>query len=296
MQAHRRIDTATSRTAQWTCVSRALSSLETDPFFKSNDRIAVQLLPQPLRLLLQVPGVRTVFKRLVAPKGIYEYVIARTKYIDAVFEEALNRHFDQILILGAGFDTRALRFEDMARATKIYEVDVPLTQTAKIGQYEKRGLKVPPNLVFVALDVDRQSLGSALQEAGFEKNRRTLTVLEGLTMYLRPTAADELLTTITRLTGKGSEVVFDYVHQAVFTDPDRFHGGKQIFDTVGKAGETWRFGLAPQTVASFLATHGLALSEHLDAGQLDQLYFQAPDGRILARVNGTHCLARAVCL
>ena len=81
-----------------------------------------------------IPFFRNFFFRLLAPMGVYEYVIAGTKYIDAVFEKALADRFDQILLFGAGYDTRALRFQDKAQHTHIFKLDAPHTQQAKIKQ------------------------------------------------------------------------------------------------------------------------------------------------------------------
>lgn len=81
---------------------------------------------------MHIPLFRTFYCRILAPAGIYEYVIARTKYIDAVFKRALSEQFDQILLFGAGFDTRALRFQAAAQHTRIFELDASPTQQAKI--------------------------------------------------------------------------------------------------------------------------------------------------------------------
>jgi len=131
----------------------------------SDDNIAPLLLPSGLRPFLHISLVRRLFTKVAAPKGIYEYVIVRTKYIDAVFKQALVEQFDQILIFGAGFDTRALRFQDAMGNTNVFELDVPLTQQAKIGQYEKRHLAIPENLTFIAIDFDKESLSTKLNEA-----------------------------------------------------------------------------------------------------------------------------------
>ncbi|MGD9001522.1 MAG: class I SAM-dependent methyltransferase, partial [Anaerolineae bacterium] len=191
MSERRRIDTATSRTAAWTCVSRAASSLESRDHYRSDDHIALHLVPAPLRLLLHVPLFRRFYGQVLAPKGIYEYTIARTKYIDAVFKETLAEGFDQILIFGAGFDTRALRFSAHAARTRMFELDVPITQQAKLGQYARRGLNTPANVAFISIDFDRESLSERLAEAGFTRGARSLFVLEGLLMYLLPESVDE---------------------------------------------------------------------------------------------------------
>jgi O-methyltransferase involved in polyketide biosynthesis len=98
----RRIDTATYRTAEMTCVSRASSALEKNPWYRSDDDLAPMLLPSALKLLLRFAVFRRFFSRVTAPAGTYEYVIARTRYINTAFRRALADGFGQILIFGAG--------------------------------------------------------------------------------------------------------------------------------------------------------------------------------------------------
>jgi methyltransferase (TIGR00027 family) len=177
------------------------------------------------------------FRRIFAPAGIYEYVIARTKYIDAVFKQALAEPFDQVLLFGAGFDTRALRFQAEAQQTRIFELDAPLTQQAKLRQYQKRGLDIPSNVVFIAIDFDRESLPDKLDAAGFHKGRKCLFVLEGLLMYLEPESVRATFQTIQAYAGIGSWVVFDYVQASVLRHENTLYGEAGVTQTVSKAGE-----------------------------------------------------------
>ena len=140
----KRIEATTSRTAEWTCMSRAASSLEEESHYRSEDDIAALLVPSFVRVLLHLPPIKVLYRRTVASKGMYEYVIARTKYIDAAFKQALADRFDQIVLFGAGFDTRALRFRSALREIKVYELDAPLTQSAKINRFRRCVLTVPP--------------------------------------------------------------------------------------------------------------------------------------------------------
>jgi methyltransferase (TIGR00027 family) len=290
----KRIETTTSRTAEWTCLSRAISSLEKNDCYRSGDTIAVQLLPNRIKALIQIPWARALFSKIIPAKGMYEYVIARTKYIDAAFKEALANHFDQILIFGAGFDTRALRFQEMTGDTKIFELDVPTTQEAKLGQYRKRGLNVPPNLVFIPIDFDKESLPVKLEQAGFGKQQRSLFILEGLTMYLQPESVHETFQTIRDFAGAGSEVVFDYVYASVLRGEGQYEDERKIVESVAKEGEGWQFGIEKGQIEQFLSPHALRLCDQSDAPQLEQMYFKDANGRIVGRVNGTHCLLRAV--
>jgi len=288
----RRIESDISQTAQMTCLSRAVSFFETNSWYKSDDYISVRLLPNHIRCLIRFSSFRHLIGKKMAPKGMYEYVIARTKYIDIVFWQALSRQFDQILILGAGFDTRALRFHHEAGATRIFELDAPITQNAKIRQYRKRALTIPPNLTFISIDFDKESFSTKLKEVGFAGDVRSLFILEGLLMCLQPESVDTLFRTIHEFSGAGSEVVFDSVYASVLRHENLFFGEEDIIKTVSKAGEKWQFGIERDRIDDFLKTRGFALSEHLDADALEQRYFRDINGNIVGKINGTHFLAR----
>lgn len=289
----RRIEQTTSRTAEVTCVSRPASYLETDPCYHSGDHLALKLLPRAVGVLIRIPPVRRLFLSRFAPPGIYEYVIARTKYIDAEFQKAQDEHFDQILLFGAGFDTRALRFYERADKTRIFELDVPKTQQAKIGQYARRGLKVPPNLTFIAIDFQKEPLSRKLDDAGFLKNKQSLFILEGVLMYLTAEAVAQTLQVIRDYAGAGSRLVFDYVRESVIRGEEKLYGEKEIARSVGNWGEKWLFGLDPAHVGSFLSAYGFQIADAQDAARLEAKYFQNESGWLVGRINQTHCLVTA---
>jgi methyltransferase (TIGR00027 family) len=290
---NRRIDSITSRTAEMTCMCRAASALESDPFYRSNDHIAPRLLPAWLSLLFRSSFGRHLLIKVFSPRGIYEYVIARTRYMDAAFERTLQEHFDQILIFGAGFDTRALRFQYAILNTRVFELDAPLTQQAKIGQYCKRGLALPSNLTFIAIDFDKDSPATRLTEAGCQRQQRSLFLFEGVLMYLQPVSVDATLRVITDFAGKGSRLVFDYVRASVLRGEGDLYGQQGILQTTWRAGEQWYFGMEPEQLQSFLAGYGMQLVDNMDSQELKSMYFTDQDGRLVGRINATHCLATA---
>jgi len=289
----RRIETRTSCTAEMTCLSRAASYLESEPHYHSQDHLSVRLLPGFFNAIFHIPPVRRFFVHRLAPNGIYEYVIARTKYIDAAFERALEEGFEQILIFGAGFDTRALRFQSRSAATRVFELDAPTTQQAKIGQYRRRSLSVPSNLVFIAIDFDKEALPEKLDAAGFLKGCKSLFILEGVLMYLAPESVRATLGTIQAYAGDGSLLVFDYVRASVLRGEGGLYGEAEITQTVSKAGERWRFGLDPDEAASFVANYGFPICDHKDAQALEAAYFQDAEGRQVGQINATHCILTA---
>jgi methyltransferase (TIGR00027 family) len=288
----KRIDTTTSRTAEMTCLSRAASSFETEWHYHCDDSIAAKMIPAGLVPFLHTRIGRAIFRRC-AKTGMYEYVIARTKYIDAAFEQAMEDGFDEIVILGAGFDSRALRFNTTLQRTHVYELDVPITQAAKINRYRRRGLTIPSNLTFVAIDFDKESIAAKLAASGFQGGERTLFILEGVLMYLLPASVETTFQTLETLAGRGSRVVFDYVRASVLRGENTLYGEEGASQSVSRVQEKWVFGIEPVEVSGFVAKHGFAVSDHADASELERRYFTGENGAALARVNGTHGIVTA---
>ena len=103
----RQLETKSSRTAAYTCFSRACATREKDSHFRCPDTLAEIILPPVPRFMLDYAPLRKFLMRKMFPPGIYEYVCVRTKVMDAVFFDELEARFSQIVLLGDGFDTRA---------------------------------------------------------------------------------------------------------------------------------------------------------------------------------------------
>jgi methyltransferase (TIGR00027 family) len=271
MTPGRTIEHKASNTAAYTCFSRACANLEQDLRFRGPDDMAWVMLPVLAKCIASVPILRRFFMRQVAPPGIHEYVLARTKLLDEIFVQALENDFPQIVLLGAGFDTRALRFASQSRRTKVFELDVATTQRPKIDILNRKGVTLPEELVFVPIDFNRESLSEVLTVAGYEERQRSLFIWEGVTMYLTPEAVDGTLVFIRDSAVAGSRVVFDYIYASVLRREKRYYGEAEIYETVSRAGEGWTFGLEEGQVEGFLAE----------------------DGARFGRINGTHCIVVA---
>jgi methyltransferase (TIGR00027 family) len=175
----------------------------------------------------------------------------------------------------------------------VFELDVPVTQQAKIGQYQKRHLAIPPSLTFIAIDFEQESLPVKLDEAGLYKHRRSLFILEGVVMYLQPESVDATFQAIRDYAGKGSWVVFDYIYASVLRKEGIYYGETEISQMVSGAGEQWHFGIEKGQIEQFLARYAMQLIDHKDAKDLENTYFTRSNGKVIGRVNGTHCLATA---
>jgi len=213
--------------------------------------------------------------------------------VDTAFSEALRARFAQIVLLGAGFDTRALRFAESNHGTKVFELDAPTTQGPKLEIYRKKKLRIPAELVFAPIDFDRENILDVLTSSGFEEGEKTLFLWEGVSMYLSAKAVDGTLAFINRHTACGSQIVFDYIYASVLRRENRYYGEQDIFMTVAKTGEGWTFGLEEGEVQSFLMARGFEMLAHYTAGELEKRYLTAEDGTLHGRINGTHCIVVA---
>lgn len=287
----KRIENKSSRTAAYTCTCRAASYLETNSFYKSDDYIAVRLLPLFVKYLIKFKILN--LKGKISPKGIYPYVIARTKYIDSVFKQAIEKGFEQIVIFGAGFDSRAIRLLDLNTEIKVFEIDTSFTLDAKSKQLYKRKIVKPENNIYIRIDFNKEGLFPKLLDNNFNINKKTLTILEGITMYLSQNAVEETFKLIFNYSATDSLIVFDYVYASVLRKEGRYYGESAIYSRVKKDCEEWTFGIDEGEIENYLKKYNFTLIEHLDSSIIENKYFKTESGEILVKVNGTHCIVLA---
>ena len=248
----RRIETTTSRTAKMTTVSRAASYFEKNKQYKSDDFIATKFMPKLMIPFLRMRFTRNIFTKKIAPKGIYEYVISRTKYIDEIFAKAVKEGFNQILIFGAGFDSRGIWLLPEESNTLVFELESPHTQTAKIKHLKSRKIETPNNLHYISIDFNKESINEKLDQVGFQKNKKALFILEGLIMYLDEPAVESTFKLIKDYSGKDSLIVFDTIYASVLREEHLYYGEEEIYTTVKNADEKWTFGIEVNEIKSIL--------------------------------------------
>jgi methyltransferase (TIGR00027 family) len=132
----------------------------------------------------------------------------RTAFIDTEVAGAIGRDVRQIVLLGAGYDGRALRF---AGATRWFEVDYPSTQDDKRRRLDALGvLPAPEQVAFIGLDLMTDDLGAALDAAGHDAGSPSLFVCEGLFAYLTLEAVASVCETLRARAPEGSVLVSTY--------------------------------------------------------------------------------------
>jgi hypothetical protein len=129
--------------------------------------------------------------------------------------ECIAAGLNQLVIIGAGFDTRAYRFEEVKENLKVFEVDHPVTQQVKVEKIKEIFGELPDHVIYVPVVFGADRLDRKLLENGYEPKLKTLFIVEGLLMYVPPPAVDGLLSLIVNASGPGSSFVADYFSAAV---------------------------------------------------------------------------------
>jgi methyltransferase (TIGR00027 family) len=251
-----------SRTAEYIAFFRALESARPDTearaFFDSYAHMFLHGWKRLGAAMAHVASTRHLMYNLtdrIVP-GARAAGIARTMYIDNQLKKLLPT-MSEFVILGAGFDTRAMRLPE-AKRLPCYELDFPATQQRKrsILASVLAKLSMPPH--FVPIDFNKQSMTEALAGAGFNMSLPSCFLWEGVTNYLNPAAVDATLREIAKFV-PGSMLIFTYVDSKVFEQPECYFNAVNLLEKVRKMGEPWTFGLAPAEAGSYLAERGLTL-------------------------------------
>jgi methyltransferase (TIGR00027 family) len=177
--------------------------------------------------------------------------------------------------------------------TIVFELDSRFTQQAKLDLYRKNHIPVSANARFVSIDFNEESLDQKLAEIGAKKSQRTLFILEGLVMYLEPSAARTLFKTISEHMGQNSLIVFDYVYADVLRKEKGHYGETEVVKSVSGVHEHWRFGIEKDTIKEFLSENGLVLRDQMNGQNIEETYFKDDRGNVIAHVNDTQCFVLA---
>ncbi|MGH9645473.1 MAG: SAM-dependent methyltransferase [Bryobacteraceae bacterium] len=285
----------------WAAASRAIGAREPDPAVRNPDWLAERLLGPEERALLGDHPLAAAFDqpyeeacRELEVVGAVRTLIPRTRFIDERLQAAIADGATQVVILGAGFDSRAYRFAELLKGARVFEVDRPGTQQLKIRRVHE-GVGAPPsNLTYVSIDFRHETPGDVLARSGYKTEERTFFIWEGVTMYLPAAAVHETLRWIGSDSAPGSAVVFDYTYQAaidMFANLDMEkvpEAARQALLRFKRlmADEPWIFGLPEDAEKEFLEQFGLTLRFHLGMNSAEAVvkYLTRADGSILGSV------------
>lgn len=277
------MDTRPSLTAEVVCFMRAVDQLKPPADRVIDDPYARHFLSAPWRALLTAPPVawRTM-------PELTTYIRARHRYMDDQVRAALSElnpggPVEQLVILGAGYDTRGHRLADVLGPRRVFEVDFPTTAARKqaiLGNIS--GQPLNPAVTYVTIDFQTQSITDVLLAAGFDPSKPTFFTWEGVSMYLSRAAVHGTLGALRKLAAPGSGLTMDYFRYldapSLGASARRLSAGLLAFIS-----EPVTFPMDPEDVPDFMARDGWRVTDTADAADLQCRYIR--DGRTVYPAN-----------
>ncbi len=269
---------AAEQTALGPMVIVAAEQHEPSPLIR--DPWAQRLLPLSGRIAAGITRWSPARRAMIAATekkfpGGWSSILCRKRYIDDQLVNAVAKGIDVVVILGAGYDTRAYRLPELA-GIAVCEVDLPTNIARKAAALRRCFGRVPPAVTLLPVDFETDDLGDRLDHAGYGPGVRTFFVWEAVTQYLTEAAVRKTLHHLADV-AHGSCLAFTYVRKD-FLDGSSPYGAQGTYqDFVVKQG-LWRFGLLPEQVAGFLAEYGWHEREQAGPDEYNARYLQ-PAGR-----------------
>jgi methyltransferase (TIGR00027 family) len=238
-----------------------------------NDPVVKDLVAAPLRVLMQFGPMRnfTVKQTDAVAAGLYGAQVCRTRYIDDAVKDTLSKGIAQLVILGAGLDTRAYRLPGIKRV-KVFEVDLPLVQNDKKQKLQKHLGRLPDNVTFIPINFDTQTLDAAFAGTTYDPSKPAVFIWEGVTQYITEAAVRQTLAFVGK-SASGSLVLFTYVLKSIIERRSTIPGADKMMDTVAKR-SPWIFGLEPAAIPAYLQPFHLNVISDVGNADYQAKYLQ----------------------
>jgi methyltransferase (TIGR00027 family) len=266
-------------TAEGAAMSRALHAKHAvDPILQ--DDWAVELLTEENRSRVHASTSEASLQ--VTPgfdaSPIFAIGVACLRYAEDEVERCVARGIDQYLVLGAGFDTFALRKGNLSAGLRVFEVDHPDVQALKrqrIAASSREPARMPH---FVPVDFETSSLLPQVGESAFDASRPAVLSWMNTIPYLSEAATTATLRELHSLLAAGSRIVFNYGADVPLT-PDQLAFLSSLARVIEGKGEPTRSRWNPERFEALLADIGFEVVEHATEQDLTKRYFEGrPDG------------------
>jgi len=260
-------------TAEGAVLGRASHTLHAaNPVLR--DTWAVELLGEASRAVARDPESDA---KVLAASGIdFRLILAvgmgALRYAEDEVERCVADGVGQYVILGAGFDTFALRRDDLADRVRVFEVDFPDVQALKRRRIDAAG-KTPAQIpTFVPIDFEATKVSEALPAAGFDPMRRSVWSWMNTIPYVSVEATEATLADVRTLMAPGSRLCLNYQGRVPLTPEQADYLGR-IGMTTEEGGEPWVSSWLPERFEAVVADRGFRLVEHATEVDLNTRYY-----------------------
>jgi methyltransferase (TIGR00027 family) len=278
----RRLDHSASVTAQFCAAVRAAESMQPSACRLLDDPYSRYFAGRCATALIHPASARAallLLDRYMA--GLHPHIALRQRYADQVRHDAVTSGIDQVVILGAGFDTTIVRTRSHTPAT-LFEVDAPTTQRAKRRIIDRAKLPVFHKTRWVPCDFEHDCLSDRLREAGFDSSRAAVVIWLGVSFYLTWRTFTRTLVDLTTVFVPNSVLVMDYGDPQLGTGDHDLAGARRVTSFVRRKGEPYKIGFTDPQLTAVLNSHGFTAQECVRVPDLISRY---ADGKSLYRTD-----------
>ena len=278
-----------SRTAFRVAVRRAAHQVLDRPKV-FDDPLAVRVVGE--EAVSRIAGETSPAESAVA-RARRAFFAVRSRYAEDELARAVANGIRQYVVLGAGLDTFAYRNPFAAQGLRVFEVDHPATQAWKRELLEAASIAIPADLVYVAVDFERQTLADSLRQASFRLDQPAFFSWLGVVPYLSETAFQQTVSLVGAMPPE-TGMVFDYAVDPAALTPVERAALDALARRVSAAGEPFQLFFQPDDLHQRLARAGFRHIEDLGRDQINARYFASREDGMCIRSNHGRLLSARV--
>lgn len=227
-----------------------------------SEGISKAFFPVKAFLFTLHPRMRDKFISGLLPGGA-AHLATRTWFYDGNFAKLLKPGM-QVVICGAGFDSRAYRLH-APRGVRFFELDLaehPGVQNYKMRQLQKHGIATE-QVSHLPINFMTESIAEVLQRGGHDATKPTIFLWEGVTMYLSDAAVRATVSSMRSVAAPGSYLMCELFSAHLLTEAGKADPLlSPYWQIVTKSGEGYSFGVWPAEMPTFWREMGVTLIEH----------------------------------
>lgn len=269
--------------AEVSAAYRAIAAQDPDEKIRNPDYLAIKLVPPNFWLFgfLHKDYARSMQGIKFFRAAGYYTVNASTKHIDGLLQKCSQNGLQQVVNIGAGFDSRPYRLGDKMPGVHFFEIDLPATSAAKQAAIKKVFGRCPENVTYIPVDYRTGHFINTLRNAGYDENRKTLFIWEGSSQFMGEKIVDTTLRYIAQRTNSKNKVIFSYI-PAEFVRGEYGKMGWVRFRELRAraAGEPWKFGIPNKKTGEFFDRRGFKIITDFGPKELVGNYLIRSDGKM----------------
>lgn len=215
-------------------------------------------------------GLKMVQMLQVFNPALRKAIVLRARFFDDYACESVKAGYRQIVIMGAGYDSRYWRIPEFHDA-HIFELDLESTQIIKKSLTRRLVGSLPSNIKYISLDFSKHDMTKKLLANGFKKHEKTLFIWEGVSLFLNLEIVLDILGHIAQL-GNDNRVIFDFVPLELIEGETEYAGNHKLIELCASIKEPLTFGCEPEKMKMLLRGLGYRNVNITNMRQTSQIY------------------------